>query len=321
MRAKAFNPQVFLEFLCHSVFAGLMLYLVISKKYLSYVTPRMAPYIYFTAIMMGIWALAGLGRLFRPQHKIRSAHCLVLVIPILMLTLPHDPLRTASLSGNFLSGNVLTGRADQSAYSEVQSIPMQDDSVLSLQDDFAIENTAEISAEPTGDPFAITENDQIDQEEAFIDSADSTGFDTRTGLPEEDYAAPLPGLDVANRKITVSNDDFGKWTSEVYVYPEKYEGYTIVMTGYVLKEPDWFEEDEFVPARLMMTCCAADLAPAGLICKYDKVSELQEESWVTVEGILLTCQIEYEGMEYDDLRVFVTKITEAEEVESFVYPF
>ncbi len=44
MRAKAFNPQIFLEFLCYSVFAGLMLYLAGSGKYLSYVTPRMAPF-------------------------------------------------------------------------------------------------------------------------------------------------------------------------------------------------------------------------------------------------------------------------------------
>ena len=53
-RIRAFNPQALLESLCCGFFAGLLAYLVRSEKYLSYVTPRMKPYLYFSAVVMGI---------------------------------------------------------------------------------------------------------------------------------------------------------------------------------------------------------------------------------------------------------------------------
>ena len=95
---KILNPQVFLEFACFTAFAVLMLYLVSTGKYRSYVTPRMTPYFYFTSAVMAVWAIGGLSRLFRPQHKTRVAHCFVLAIPVVLLLLPHTPVNTADLS-------------------------------------------------------------------------------------------------------------------------------------------------------------------------------------------------------------------------------
>jgi putative membrane protein len=280
-KAKAFNPQIFLELLCYSVFAGLMLYLLDSGKYLSYVTPRMEPYLYFTAIVMGIWVFIGLGRLFQPQHKMRSAHCYVLAIPILLLLLPHSPLSTSDFSASN-GGSALSG---PNSYSPA---PKQAPSADSGSDDSAPGST--------------------DPAEDFSSAA-----------PE--YTADLPGLDVKNQKITVANDDFSIWLSEIYMNMEKYKGYTVVMTGFVFKDHEMIEQDEFVPARLMMSCCVADLAPAGLLCKYDKASELKAESWVTVEGTLSIGQYEYDGVQYDEPQINVRKIMPAEAVEGYVYPY
>lgn len=268
MQARAFNPQVFLEFLSHCVFGGLLLHLVRSGKYLSYVTPRMEPYLYFTVIIMVIWALAGLGRLFRPQHKIRSAHCFVLVIPVLLLLLPHSPLGVSDLS--------------------------------------SLSDTAGNQPPPA--------------DMAATDSIDEVIPDTQTNA-EEEALTELPGLDAANKKIIVSNEDFGMWYSELYMNTENYEGYTIVVTGYVFKDSEILKKDEFVSARLMMSCCVADLSPAGLLCKYDKASELEADSWVTVEGTLHIVQYEYSGETYDDPQISVKKITPAKEVEGYVYPY
>ena len=285
MRAKAFNSQVFLEFVCYSAFAGLMLYLVVSGKYLSYVTPRMKPYLYFTAIVMGVWALSGLFRMFRPQHKVRAAHCFVLIIPLLLLLLPHRPLNTSDLSGSYIGGSTFTGQSAQDAY----GLPQKQAS----------------SEEATADA-------PLESEAAPI--ADSSV----TVQPEDDGMAGLHGLDVANKKITVSNDDFGMWLSEFYANAEQYEGYTVAMTGFVLKNSE-FEENMFVPARLMMSCCVADLAPVGLLCKYDKASELKAESWVTVEGTFFIGKYEYGGVEYNDPQLAVMKVTPAEAVEDYIY--
>jgi putative membrane protein len=320
MRARAFNPQIFLELLCYSVFGGLVLYLVRSGKYLSYVTPRMEPYLYFTATVMGIWVFAGLGRLFRPQHKIRSNHCFVLAIPVILLLLPHASLNTSNLSGNYTGRNIFSSQSSQSLYgtSASQKQSLSDNSGFSSNTVTPTKTPLEDLTEPAND-IAGTNLTSTDTE--TTDSIDTTVQDTQTDVPEEETLADLPGLDVADKKITVSNDDFGMWYSEIYVNMEKYEGYTIVITGYVFKDPELFKKDEFVPARLMMSCCVADLSPTGFTCEYNKASELKPDSWVTVEGTLHKGQYEYNGEKYDEPQISVKKITPAKEVDGYVYPY
>ncbi len=282
MRAKAFNPQIFLELLCYCFFGGIMLYLVYSGKYLSYVTPRMKPYLFFTAIVMLTWVCVSLFRLFRPQHIVRSSHCFVLAIPVLLLLLPHSTLNTSDFSGNYIGGTTLSGKND------------------------GADSPTEEYTENVLDP---------------ADSIDSTIPDTQADVTEQNSLTYLPGLDTTNKKITVSDDSFGMWLSEIYMNMKKYEGYTIVMTGYVFKDPELLNENEFVPARLVMSCCVADLAPSGLICKYDKASELQNDSWVTVEGTIFIEEYEYEGQKYNDPQIQATNIIPADEVEGYAYPY
>lgn len=279
MNGKAFNSQSFIEFLCYSVFAGLIFFLLSSGKYLSYVTPRMEPYLYFSVVVMVIWALAGLGSLFRPQHRIRSAHCFVLAIPILLLLLPHSPLSTADLSGNYSGGNAFLGLSGGSSNSG---------------------SSSSVAPSPEGTDDSLS---------------------TDAALEEDGYPAVPPGLDEENRKIVVENNDFGAWISELYSNMEKYTGYTISITGFVFKDSEFIGEGEFVPARLMMSCCVADLTPAGLLSKYDKASGLKEDDWITVEGTLFIGSYEYDGVVYDEPRIDVTKITPAEPVEGYVYPY
>lgn len=325
MRAKAFNPQIFLELLCYSVFGGLVLYLVRSGKYLSYVTPRMEPYLYFTAIIMGIWAVTALGRLYRPQYKLRSAHCFVLAIPVLLLLLPHTPLSTSDLSKNYIGGNIFTAQSGQGlsgkSASQRQSLPGS--SGYDGETAAPAEAPSESLAEAAEDFSGITGNDLAptqSADSAAAESIDSAIPDIQTDATEE-VLAELPGLDAANKKITVSDDNFGMWYSEIYMNMEKYEGYTITITGYVYKDPEVFEKNEFVPARLMMSCCVADLSPAGFTCKYDKASELKADSWVTVEGTLHVGQYEYNGEKFDEPQITVEKIVPAKEVEGYVYPY
>lgn len=256
-RAKAFNPQVFLELLCFAAFSGAMLYLVISGKYLNYVVPKLRPYFYFTAAVMAVWALSGLGRLFEPQHRLRASHCFVLVAPLLLLLLPHAPLGAGDLSTAYVSAGAVTASSGESR-----------------------------------------------------------------ALPAEDAAAAaLPGLDHENRSITVADEDFSLWLSEFYANMEQYEGYTVSMTGFVINNPEYMAENEFVPARLMMSCCVGDLAPVGLLCTYDQAHTLESGSWITVEGTLVGARLEYGSTAYNDPRIAVTRVTPAQEVPGYVYSY
>lgn len=282
MRAKAFNFQIFIEFLCYCIFAALMIYLVNSGTYLTYVTPRMKGYFYFTAIVMSLWACTGLFRLFTPQYKVRSGHCFILVIPMALLLLPRSSLSISDLSGNYVGGGNTFSTPPKSSGIESEII-------IPDEDPYIIDNNLPI----VEDPIGIEDyNEQI----------------------------ALPGLDTENKKITVANEDFGDWLFEIYLNMEKYEGYTIEMTGFVFKDSEFFKDDEFVPARLMMSCCIADLSTAGILSKYDKAQELTPESWVTIEGTLFTGTYEYDGHEFEEPQINVTKVSPADPVEDYIYP-
>ncbi len=301
MKARAFNPQVFLEFVSYSLFGGYMFYLVNSGQYLSYVTPRMKPYLYFTATVMMIWACTELFRLFRPQHKIRSFHCFVLVLPILFLLLPHSPLSTDNLTANYTGGSAFNQNMPDKAN---QQLPTSSSGV----------NASAGTPAPAESDISTSTGSQPDAE--IPNTANSTPSDTQSN-PQEDTVAGLSGMDAANKKITVDNDEFYPWIAEIYTNMDKYEGYTISITGFVFNDPEYLAEDEFVPARLAMVCCVADLVPMGMMCQYEKASELTVNTWVTVEGVIHKGR--YEGQ--DEPQITVKNITPAQEVEGYIYPY
>ena len=126
----------------------------------------------------------------------------------------------------------------------------------------------------------------------------------------------LHGYDEENKKIIVSHDEFSQWFNEIYMNIDKYIGFKISIKGFVYKDLE-LDEDEFVPARLMMTCCVADLSPCGFVCKYNKASELEGDTWVTVEGTII--KKERNGIE--DPQIDVNNISSADPTEDYIYPY
>jgi putative membrane protein len=129
--------------------------------------------------------------------------------------------------------------------------------------------------------------------------------------------ADLPGFDPANRQIDIPNDSFYEWLTELFTNYSAYEGYTVSITGYVLKDPENLAENQFVSARLAMTCCVADLTPIGIICQYENAASLKESEWLTVKGELHLG--DYMGE--PEPQLYVTSITPAEPVEGYVYVY
>ena len=265
---KKLNPQAALELICLLLFSSLMFYLALSGKYLSYVTPRMLPYLYFTAAVMLIWAVFKLPLLFRPQYKLRAAHCLLLIIPVILLLLPHGAVSSADVSTGLVSDIGLSqsakstdGGKSSSAADTAQSGTEQNDDSLIKQ--FGLERNADGS-------------------------------------------------------ITVSDELFYPWLSEIYTNNDSYEGTTITINGFVFRDSSTMTETEFVPARLLMYCCTADLAPYGIVCEYDGASTLEADSWVTVTGVIHV--VEYQG-ETQPV-VTVTSVSPAEKPQDeYVYPW
>lgn len=264
---RKLNLQVLLEMACCFLFSAMMVYMVWSKQYLYFVTPRMKGYLYFVAAVMLVWGLTGIKRLFEPQHKLRLAHCFVLLLPMVLLLFPLDIMNVSKVSSQYVG--------------------------------------------KTG--FAMTAQAQ--------DTATTTVVGTGSAAVDDSESQNLPGLDVANKTITVDDDDFSMWVTELYVHMQQYEGYTISMTGYIFKDSNILEEGQFVPARLMMSCCVADLVPSGIVCLYSNTDILKQDVWVTVEGTLTVGERIIDGATSQEPQIKVTKLAAAKEVKGYVYPY
>lgn len=125
------------------------------------------------------------------------------------------------------------------------------------------------------------------------------------------------GLPLQNGVLVMNSDNFYWFISEIYENTDKYEGSRIETVGYVLKDRG-FADDEFVPARLMMVCCAADMQPVGFLCRYGRASELAADSWVKVTGTVGKTQFQGETIPC----IQAQSVEPAQKpCEDYVYPY
>ncbi|MBU3129297.1 TIGR03943 family protein [Clostridium tagluense] len=124
-------------------------------------------------------------------------------------------------------------------------------------------------------------------------------------------------LKMEDNTIIINDNNFVKWVQEISYNMNKYEGKKIELTGFVFKDKA-FKINEFVPARFMMSCCAADLQPVGLLCHYDKAKDLKQDTWILVKGKVEI--IDYKG---ERIAIIVAQsIANAEKPKNqYVYPF
>ncbi|WP_132996034.1 TIGR03943 family putative permease subunit [Sporanaerobacter acetigenes] len=124
-------------------------------------------------------------------------------------------------------------------------------------------------------------------------------------------------LQLIDETIIMDNDNYVRWIQEIYENIEKYNRKKIQVSGFVFKD-EQFEDNEFVSARMMMVCCAADMQPIGFLCRYDNAAELKVDTWIRVYGTI----------EKGEFNGNVIPVIEADKVENtekpefdYVYPF
>ncbi len=88
-------------------------------------------------------------------------------------------------------------------------------------------------------------------------------------------------FDVHADHIDLDDNGYGAWYIDSLDNLPRYVGKTISFLAMVMK-PKKFPKGYFVPGRQAMTCCANDIAFLGFACRYDKINELKEGSWVKV---------------------------------------
>lgn len=127
---------------------------------------------------------------------------------------------------------------------------------------------------------------------AMIMLEDKDGEIPQSALPEE-----LP-YDLSKDQIAISDNDYGTWFLDCMDNPERYLGKELSFTAMILKRKN-MPEDEFIPGRMAMTCCAQDMSFLGFICKADKkrIAPFQTRDWAKIKvKVALEEREEYNGV-------------------------
>ncbi len=251
---KKLNWECFAQITILLILDGLLFVTLITDRMKYYVHPRIEKYVWLAVAALVLIVLSLLPMLFKPKHKINLLPCIILLVPI--------------MSGFTLDYSAPTGTVG------IQSI-----SSSPVQDNQAAEQEQVVSEISGNDTLQSDDTGLGEYEDSQSDPAALTDDDTGLGTfnAEGDF-------------ITVSDDDYARWYMDAYENPKKYEGKTIKLKGLVFRG-EGFGTDEFVPARMYMACCAADLSPVGFMCKSSEAGKFKNNEWVYVTAKI---KVEYE---------------------------
>lgn len=309
------NGEALLEGILCLVFSGMMFYLAYSGKYLLFVTPRMKPYLYFTAAVMLLFALSRFLKIGKPKYRQNRTRCLVLALPLMVLLLPYGTLDAGATQAGYSNITAKTddkAKAEPDAGAAPQETPPQSGDTSAPQQNPGQNNAGQSSGQSTSGSGQDTGQSAG---QGASGSGQDTGQSAGQGASGNGPETAVPsGLDEANRTITVSDEEFYRWLTELSHYPEKYEGFTIHLHGTIYRD-ETLAENEFAVTRLVMSCCAADLAPCGPLCLMDGAAGLEQDKWVDVEGT-------YHYDKNKGMEITVNGMEDAEPAEEeYVYPF
>lgn len=105
-------------------------------------------------------------------------------------------------------------------------------------------------------------------------------YESVDGEMDDQFEEELP-FDVEADRIDLEDDDFGLWYLDAMDNPERYKNKTVCFTGQVYRGKA-FANDQMVPGRFAMTCCADDIAFIGFLCHAKGADQWKQKDWVKV---------------------------------------
>ncbi len=100
---------------------------------------------------------------------------------------------------------------------------------------------------------------------------------TIINFSEED----LP-YDLTQDRVSIDDVDYGTWYADAFENPDRYVGKEFEFLAQLFR-PVGMPKSMFVPGRLVMACCAADVRFYGFPCKSDTAFRFAQKSWARVK--------------------------------------
>lgn len=280
MKNYRINFESLYFFVIYIAMSIVCLYLFVTGKYLDFLTPKSAKYIIFMSLVMIILGLSELKEFFRNSFNSSILSSIVLIIPISLTFLPNLKINMDNISTGYNMNNLVQSKNGNSGYSK--STYQGNDMTFTIEDSKKNVNINEANS--------------------------SNSFFQKK---------QLSGIDKENKTLTINDDEFYDWVTTIFANQDEYIGYTVTVNGKVFKSNSFMNENQFVPCRLLMTCCVADTVPAGLIANYKDTASLNSGDWVSVTGKIIMG--EYNGQKGPVIDV--TDIKEGHKPKyEYVYP-
>ena len=279
------NTEAIIQIFILIAIVSLLIYAMISKKVNYYVHPRFYIGIWFSIIILILFAASLISKVEIARHNVNVRHYMIFVIPLAAALL----FPASGVSGKDMT--MMNSNRSESESTQKNTYSVIDDNTNSVTD----ENVAD---DMNTDSYP---DDHLTSEEESMDIADMTS-DTADNLQETkdvNVVGEVTG-DISEKYtqyeqdgVMVINDDiFAEWYCDVYDSLDAFKGKKCKYLAQVYSMED-FEENQFLAGRYFMVCCAADLVGYGIVCESDKRIELKDEEWITVEGTI--GEYEYNG--------------------------
>ena len=88
--------------------------------------------------------------------------------------------------------------------------------------------------------------------------------------------------DLKQQSIVLDDSDYGTWYADAFENPDRYVGKEFEFLAQLFR-PIGMPKNMFVPGRLVMACCAADVRFYGFPCKSDTAFRFAQKSWARVK--------------------------------------
>lgn len=140
-------------------------------------------------------------------------------------------------------------------------------------------------------------------------------FEDEDGEIEMDILEEDLPYDMSADVVEIAPESYGIWYIDALDNEERYKGKVVEFTAMTLKTPE-FPKNYFVPGRMAMTCCEADMTFLGFVCKAREARHLETGKWVKVRA-----RIEYEfWQDYDGTGpvLYAESVEPAEEIKEIV---
>lgn len=316
MKHSKHRKQAWLDAFCSFTLAGVLAYLLISKRYRELVTERLTKYLYLSIFVLLLWTVFSLIKKRKPSRKLQLKSVYLFLLPAIILVLPHPPLTFANQE-NALSA-VAKQDQGQNAKDFLEKKGKEDEK--KKESDLEDVSITEVKEKDLPDQTGNTESG-----DSLVLPSDQGGKIDPSKLKEgeivvetiQGFQKIIGGLDEKKKRIDITQDQYYLWLTEIFKHPKKYEGYTIHLTGFVFHF-DQFQNDWFMLSRYLMTCCIADVVPAGIIAYSPEGTSFNQDDWLDVEGVIEVKKL----TENEEPVLKLTKVEKTEVPEDpYVYPY